>query len=223
MFKCEYCKKEYKKESTLAVHLCEPKRRHMQKGEPHVQLGFRAYQLFYQIGTNSKKDKTYDEFAKSQYYIAFCKFGYYCRDIGIDDVQGYVKYLLGKQVRLDHWARDKHFTEWMKDRQKTESTDRAVERTIIFLEKWALENNSSYNKYFEDISPNLATFHICSGKISPWVLFNSDSAQNLIDTFSSEQLKMVTSYLDIDFWQRKMNVNPDDARWTKEILAKAGL
>ena len=53
---------------------------------------------------------------------------------------------------------DKHFTEWMKDRQKTESTDRAVERTIIFLEKWALENNTTFNKYFEDISPNLATF-----------------------------------------------------------------
>ena len=41
----------------------------------------------------------------------------------------------------------------MKDRQKTESTDRAVERTIIFLEKWALENDSAYNKYFEKISP----------------------------------------------------------------------
>ena len=111
----------------------------------------------------------------------------------------------------------------MKERQKTESTDRAVERTIIFLEKWALENNTTFNKYFEDVSPNLATFHICSGKISPWVLFNSSSAQNLIDTFNSEQLKMVTNYLDIDFWQRKMNVNPDETSWAKEILKKAEL
>ena len=55
------------------------------------------------------------------------------------------------------------------------------------------------------------------------MLFNSNSAQNLVDTFNSEQLKMVTDYLDIDFWQRKMNVTPDETSWTKEILTKAGL
>jgi len=46
MHTCNYCSKSFKKESTLAVHLCEQKRRHMQKDEKHVQLGFRSYQLF---------------------------------------------------------------------------------------------------------------------------------------------------------------------------------
>lgn len=223
MFKCEYCNKDYKKESTLAVHLCEQKRRHMQKGEKHVQLGFRAYQLFYKIGTNSKKEKSYDEFAKSQYYIGFCKFGYYCRDIGVDDISGYAVWLLKHQVRLDHWTRDRHFTEWMKERLVTESVDRAVERTILFLQSWAEENNDNYNKYFTNVQPALATFHICSGKISPWVLFNCDTAQTMIDKFTSEQLTMVTSYIDIEYWQRRMNVNPGDVSWVKEILEQASI
>ena len=31
VFKCEYCKKVFKRESTLAVHMCERKRRYMAK------------------------------------------------------------------------------------------------------------------------------------------------------------------------------------------------
>ena len=111
----------------------------------------------------------------------------------------------------------------MKERLKTESVDRGVERTILFLQEWAKENNTTYNKYFIEISTNLAVFHICSGKISPWVLFHSSEAQNMIDKFTTEQLKMVNEFLEIDYWQRAMSVNPQDSRWVTEILQKAEL
>ena len=39
----------------------------------------------------------------------------------------------------------------MKERLKTESVDRGVERTILFLQEWAKENNTTYNKYFIEI------------------------------------------------------------------------
>ena len=58
MYKCGYCEREFAREQTLAVHMCEQKRRHMVKGDRHVQLGFRAYQNFYALNTNTKNDKT---------------------------------------------------------------------------------------------------------------------------------------------------------------------
>jgi len=223
MHTCNYCSKSFKKESTLAVHMCEQKRRHMQKSDKHVQLGFRSYQLFYKIGTNAKNDKTYEDFAKSQYYISFCKFGYYCRDIGIDDVPGYTTWLVKNGTRLDNWGKDKQFTKWMKERLKNESVDRGVERTILFLQSWAEENNTEYNNYFNNVAPSLAVFHICSGKISPWILFTSIPAQALIDRMNAEQLKMITDYLDVDYWQRTMSVNPQDSKWVTGILEQAGI
>ena len=32
-YKCKYCSKEYRRESTLLAHMCEPKRRHQQEKE----------------------------------------------------------------------------------------------------------------------------------------------------------------------------------------------
>ena len=111
----------------------------------------------------------------------------------------------------------------MKERLKNESVDRGVERTILFLQTWAEENNTQYNNYFSNIAPSLAVFHICSGKISPWVLFTSVAAQGLIDRMNAEQLKMITDYLEIDYWQRTMSVNPRDSKWVEGILEQAGL
>ena len=80
-FTCQYCKKSYTKESTLAAHLCEPKRRAQNQNDPDVQLGYKAYLRFYEITQGSAKLKTYDDFAGSSFYSAFVKYGRHCRGI----------------------------------------------------------------------------------------------------------------------------------------------
>ena len=91
MFECKYCGKKFTKESTLAVHLCEPKRRYQQQDERFVQLAFRAYQYFYKkTMPQTQKDRTYDDFAKSKYYTAFTKFGRYLYDVHVDDPSSYI-------------------------------------------------------------------------------------------------------------------------------------
>ena len=72
---CTFCNKSFQKERTLQVHICEPKRRHLQKNEKWVQNAFLVFQKFYQIHQNNGKPKTYDDFCKSAYYNAFVKFG----------------------------------------------------------------------------------------------------------------------------------------------------
>ena len=73
MFTCNYCKKEFAKETSIAVHMCEPKRRRMEKDERGVQLGFQAYIKFYETMQGSARLKTFEDFAESAYYRAFVK------------------------------------------------------------------------------------------------------------------------------------------------------
>ena len=56
------------------AHVCEPKRRHQQKDEKHVQIAYIAYKRFYELTQGSSNFKTYEHFAQSQYYNAFVKF-----------------------------------------------------------------------------------------------------------------------------------------------------
>lgn len=223
VYKCEYCNKVFKRESTLSVHMCERKRRYMSKNDKDVQLAFRSYQLFYRIGTNAKGDKSFDDFAASQYYTAFVKYAKYCIDLRVDDVAEYTRWLLKNQVRIDRWTSDRNFAAWIKTRLKTESHDRAIERTIMFLQEWSKESGNNWNEYFRIIPPNLAVFHICSGKISPWLIYGSSQAQELLDKLSSEQIKMVTDYIEPIYWQRVIQTKPEEMTWVEGILEEANL
>ena len=54
------------KESSLAVHSCEPRRRRMEKDEAGVRLGFNAYLKFYELTQGSARLKTFDDFAEME-------------------------------------------------------------------------------------------------------------------------------------------------------------
>jgi hypothetical protein len=222
-FKCGFCKKSFKKESTLAVHVCEKKRRHMVRDNKDAQLGFRTYQLFYKVGTNSKKEKTYEDFADSHYYTAFIKFATYCIDLKIDNVENYTTWLIRNQTRLDKWASDTVFNNYIKDRLKTESVSRAVERTVLFLNGWASENNTNYDNYFTMVNTNIAVVHICSGKISPWVLYASKGAQELLNRMNDEQIRIISEYVDPHFWSIRIKRKVEDFVWVESVMKEAQL
>ena len=63
MYECEHCGKQFTRERTLMVHVCEQKRRYMQRDEKGVQVGFLAYNRFFQLAQGATKDKTYQHFA----------------------------------------------------------------------------------------------------------------------------------------------------------------
>ena len=89
------------------------------------------------------------------------------------------------------------------------------------MQKWSDEYERPFNKFFEEVSKPLAIHYIKSGRISPWVIFNSDNGAELIDSFTDEELIMVNDYLEPSFWTRKFNARVEDVQFVKMILKKA--
>ena len=145
---CEYCKTGYSREKTLAVHMCQPKRRALQKDERRVRLGMYAFNQFYKLSAGSKRDKTYEEFCKSSYYNAFVKFGSFVSNVKPLYPEKYVDYVVTSGVKLDHWCREEMYETYATELIKKEGVETALERSVTTMVEWAEDKSAPWNHYF---------------------------------------------------------------------------
>ena len=222
-YQCKYCGKTFRKESTLAAHLCEPKRRAQQETETGVQLGFQAYLRFYEITQGSAKLKTYQHFCDSAYYNAFVKFGRHMVNIRAVNTGAFIEYVIKQNKKLDHWCKDSLYQEYLYQHLRREHSQDALERSMHTMLGWAEEKDTQFNHYFLYAGNNRIVHDIVSGRVSSWVLFNCNTGIAALENLNEEQLEMVLPYVEPDYWKRKFVDFYADAEWVKHILQEAKL
>jgi hypothetical protein len=220
-YQCKFCNKRYAKESTLASHMCEPKRRHQQRSEKGVVLAFEAYRKFYKL-TQGRENKTYDEFSKSSYYAAFVKFGRYLHSIDAVKPERFIEWIIKNNKKLDHWCRDSFYDEYLLGYIRVENPRDALERSILEMEAWAVETNSTVSHYFRYASENRIARTISNGRISPWTVYTSRSGLAMLEKLNEEQVAVVYPWIDPDYWQRRLKDYPEDTAWCKSVMEAAG-
>jgi hypothetical protein len=220
---CQYCGSAYVKESTLIVHMCEQKRRHLAKTEKHVQLGYQTYVRFFQLSQRIKQQKNYEEFAKSPYYNAFVKFGSFLHNVNPLYLDRYIDYVVTSGIKLDHWCREDLYYTYVLNLIKKEPVETAIERSMSTMMDWAEKNNSQWNHYFKYVSPNRAVYDIKDGKISPWIVLNCQSGRGMLSKISEEQVGMLIEILDPDFWTKRFKAYPVDMDLIREVVKEGNL
>jgi len=220
-YRCTYCGKEFTKERTLQVHMCEPKRRYLQKDEKWVVNGFMVFQRFYEIHQKNSKPKTYDDFVKSQYYNAFVKFGRFIMHINPLYPDKYIDFVLKSKIKLDHWARDDLYETYLIEAIKTEPVEAALQRSITTMMDWANEQNAQWSDYFRLVNTNRAVQHIQQGKISPWLLLGCSAGKKMLKSFNDEQLQMIEKFINTSFWPSKLKSYPADLMLVQDTAKEA--
>lgn len=220
-FKCDFCGKTFAKEKTLFVHICEQKRRHLSKSEKHVQTGLLTYQRFYEITQKNSAKKTFDDFAQSPYYTAFVKFGSFLVNTSPIYPERFIDYVIRSGVKLDHWCRDGLYDEYIAELIKIEPADGAIQRTIKTMMDWSEKNASPWEHYFAYVNLNRATHDIREGLISPWILLNSKEGKNMLKRMNDEQLSIVSTIIDPNFWMRRFQTLPADQELVKDVIKEA--
>ena len=222
-YSCEYCGSGFMKEKTLAVHMCEKKRRHLQKNEKRVTLGYYAFQRFYKLSAGSKKEKTYEEFCNSPYYNAFVKFGSFINNVRPLYPERYIDYVVTSKVKLDHWCRDELYEKYALELILKEDMETAIKRSIETMMDWGVDKDAPWNDYFRYVSLNRAVQDIKDGKISPWIILNCASGKELLGKFNDEQLNFVYHIINPQHWALKFKRNKNDVETVKEVAKESKL
>ena len=222
-FRCDHCNKTFVKPSTLLKHLCEPKRRWMDKDRPSNRIAFMAWLKFYQQYQPRSKKKEYIDFSSSAYYGGFVKYGSYCADVNVVNPLAYVDWLLKEKVSLDNWASDKHYGKFLIEYVRLEDSMDAIKRSVETLLKMAEAENLQVGDVLKFANTNKICHQIVSGKLSPWLLFNSEGGRQFLSTLNQGQTDMVFEYINPDLWNIKFMRDKENVKDVQSLLQQAGI
>ena len=203
--------------------MCVRKRRWADKDMTHCRLGYRVYQMFYEMNVMSKKPKTQEDFIRSQYYEGFTKFGRACIYNEWLYPEKFAEWVIKNGVKLSDWAKDSTYDKYLLEYVKKEPGLRAMERTILHLSAWGEETGNAWQDYFREVSTNRSVYDIRAGKISPWLIYLSLSGDQLLSRFSSEQIKMIDDIIDAKFWSKIFTQNKSEVDSVQEMCEAAGI
>ena len=170
----------------------------------------------------SARLKTFEDFAESPYYRAFVKWGRYCVNTRVIAPTQFMTWLLRGQKKIDRWCSDQLYTEYLIDYLKLESVQDALERAVKHSMEWSDQTESPAHDMLRYGNHNALCYSITAGRISPWVIYNSESGQKFLSELNSEQLAMIWPYIDSDAWQKRFADYTADQEYAKEILKQAG-
>lgn len=221
-YSCEFCKREFVRESTVLKHICEYKHRWLEKDRQANRIGFQAFIQFYKKNSAAKKERTYEEFIKSAYYTAFVKFGMYCVSINAINIPRFLDWLIKNQIKIDTWNSDSVYTKFLIEYLRTEDPMDAMTRSVNTTMEMAEEQHVQINDVFRYGNKNKICHAITNGKISPWMLYHSDSGKQLLDSLDETQVRIVIDYINPELWAIKFKRNVDQVEQVKALLKKAG-
>jgi len=220
-FACGFCKKAFSSERTLSAHICEKKRRNLDKDNVASRMGLELFRRFYELNTATKNAKTSEEFINSQYYRSFIKFARKLMDLRPVDQARFVDYVFRNGIKDRDWCRDAVYEAYIVDLLAKEPAERGLERSIQTMQEWGEKYDVPFNEFFARVAPSEATHLVQMGKISPWVLYLAETSDLLWDRLSDEQSEIIATIINPKVWRTRFELKKDDCSFTRNILKEA--
>jgi hypothetical protein len=187
-----------------------------------VQLGLQAYLRFYEITQGSAKMKSFDDFARSPYYRAFVKFGRHCVAIRAVNTARFIDWVVRQNKKIDHWCRDAVYTEYLVEHVRSEAATDSLARALEAAIDWSDHTGNPDRDFLRWGNDNVLCHAVATGRVTAWILYNCESGTEFLGRINAEQVAMIWSMIDADFWQKKFRDYPADAEYVREMLSKAG-
>jgi hypothetical protein len=85
------------------------------------------------------------------------------------------------------------------------------------------EYRNGYQDYFRLVNENRICYHIMTGRVSPWAVYQSDSGQEFLSKLNDDQAGSIMTMIDPAYWQAKFRDSVEDVDFVRSVLSTAGL
>jgi len=221
-YSCEFCNREFIRQSTVDKHICQYKHRWLEKDHHGNRIGYQSFIQFYKKNSANKKEKTYEEFIKSSYYTAFIKFGIYCVEIKAINIPRFLDWLIENQIKIDTWTSDSVYTKFLIEYLRTEDPYDAITRSVNSSMELAEDQKIHMKDILRYGNRNKICYYITLGKISPWMLYQSQSGIELLNSLDETQVKIIIDYINPELWAIKFKRLSDIVVDIKKLLIDIG-
>lgn len=223
-YNCKYCQRAFTKESTLARHICENKRRMLDQDQKQNRIAYQGWLLWRRLNmANVKNDRPYEDFITNRNFIGFMKLSKRIIDLNIDDPEDFVKYISMNSVPMNKWSSDVVYEEYTKTKTRKETVARAMERSMITITDWADKTGYDFTEYFEKVNTVDAVHDIRMGRISPWCIFATDQGSKLIDRLEPGQVQALVEYIEPTSWRARVIREKEESKWVQTIFNQASI
>lgn len=223
LYQCIYCKKCFAKEGTLTVHLCPKKKRIIDKDRPECRIAFMAYRRYYELMQKQSKQRTLEDFIESSLYIPFYRFGRFIHTLNPIYTDQFIDFVIRSGAKIDDWVSDTVYDLFLEHIMKTEPVSSAISRSLETMAEWSVETNKDILDFFNCATSGDIAYFLKSGKISPWLLYASDSGNSAIAKLTDEQITILKGVINPEFWINKIKQYPEDYKEAQEFLDSIGI
>ena len=130
--------------------------------------------------------------------------------------------MLSNQIKIDKWISDTNYTkfiiEYLREEDPLDAIARSIETMIKISSDEKIENKDALR-----YGPvNRICYEISKGKVSPWILYQSESGLGFLASMDETQQQMVLDYIDPERWAIKFKRDAHRIAEVKELLSQAG-
>ena len=129
---------------------------------------------------------------------------------------------LENKISVDSWTSDQVYNRYLIYYLREEDPLDAIARSIETTIKLAEPDNIKASDYLRYGSKNRICYKITLGKISPWMLFQSVSGIEFIESLDEGLQRMIFDYINPEQWAIKFLRNKDSVKQVKDLLKQAG-
>lgn len=217
MFECVYCKTPFLTEVNFKKHKCDQETR---MGELDTRRGisaFRYYRLWFEKRNLMIPKK--ETFITSKYYNTFFKFAEFAKDMGIPDVELYIKLMSEDGVLPAHWY-NKDIYDYFLEKFDTEFEPKVHTRiTLGSMERIAKALDCPMSDIFIHLKPSDVIKLTQSRNLSPWVLLLSKKFKDFYQNHTNtEERQILMNVIKLGRWKMIMETKKHLIPETKSIL-----